>query len=171
MPPVELGDLVGGQPADRSQGVEHLGRERPPLGGEEVERAQNLGVLQNRHGHARPNPGPTRNGCPAAIRQLAQILRMEQLAIMPGPPVEPLTLHKLSGAGHPPELGTNIARLHREDQRISFLIQRPVRPVGHAKPGPDDFERGLDNLLDRIGPDNGVHRFDKGLIKGPRVLV
>ena len=124
------------------------------VGGEEVHRADDLAVPEDRQADRRPEPGAAGDRGPAAVGQLAEVVDVDELAPLPGPAVEPLALAEPGRAGDPGELGVDLARLQREDQRLLRRVDRPVRPVGPAELAADRVEGRPDDLVDRLGPDD-----------------
>ena len=133
------------------------------LGREEVERADDLAVAHHGQGDRRLDPGAARQRGAAAVVQLAEVGDVEQVAEPPGPAVEALSLAEPRRARQPLELVVDPARLQREDQRVLHRIDRPVRRVGPAELLADRVQRGADDLVDRLGPDDRVDRVDHGL--------
>ena len=113
----------------------------------------------------RSDPGPARQGGAAAIAKLAQVLDEEQLALPPGPAVEPFPFAEPRGTRMPLKLVVDPPRIEREDQGVLRGIDRPVGGIGPAEGLANRVQRAADDVVDRVGPDDGVGRLDHG----PRV--
>ena len=126
-------------------------------------RADHLAVAEDRQGNSRSDPGPAGQRGAAAIAQLAQVVDVDQVALPPGPAVEPFPLAKPGGAGMPLKLVVDPTRLEREDQGMLRRIDRPVRRVGPAELLANRIQRAADHVVDRPGPDDRGDRVDHRL--------
>ena len=81
-------------------------------------------------------------------------------------PLSPSPSRNLRRAGQPLKLVVDPPRFQREDQGVFRRIDRPVRSIGPAELLADRVQRAADDVVDRLGPDDGIDRVDHGLCVG-----